>query len=277
MMKRIYFYWLGVLLIGLATSCSSTKNMKKGVAIGNLSEAEYMEELINRSPGWEAITAKMALSVDLNGKGPTKVNGTLRMKRDEVIQLSITPFLGIEVARAEISPDGVLVMDRMNKRYVQVSFDELKNLAKADLDFHALQALFLNELFLPGKKVLTARDVSAFRVRPENEHAVVEVKNGKRFDYRFRTHTADGLLKESHVGLSGTRYGVNWRYDNFRPLEQKQFPESMTVSFEGAKKPVVAVFRLSRLSTNSDWEARTEVPKKYERIELQDLLKQLIK
>lgn len=48
------------------------------------------------------------------------------MKRDEVIQLSIAPFLGIEVARAEISPDGVLVMDRMNKRYVQVPFDELK-------------------------------------------------------------------------------------------------------------------------------------------------------
>ena len=50
-----------------------------------------------------------------------------------------------------------------------------------------------------------------------------------------------------------------------------------TVSFEGAAKPVTAVFELSRLSTNKDWEAHTEVPGKYERIELQDLLKQLIK
>lgn len=277
MMKRIYFYLFSALLIVFVSSCSSTRNMKKGVSIGNLSEAEYMEELINRSPVWDAVTAKMSLAVDLNGKGPTKVSGTLRMKRDEVIQLSLTPFLGIEVARAEISPDGVLVMDRMNKRYVQVSFDELKNLAKADLDFHTLQALFLNEIFLPGKKVLTARDIPAFTVRPENENAVIEVKNGKRFTYLFRTHTNDGLLKESHIGLSGTRYGVNWHYDKFRPLEQKQFPGSMTVSFEGANKPVTAVFELSRLSTNKDWEAHTEVPKKYERIELQDLLKQLIK
>ena len=77
--------------------------------------------------------------------------------------------------------------------------------------------------------------------------------------------------------MGSTRYGINWRYDKFRPLEQKQFPASMTVSFEGAKQPVTAVFELSRLSTNKDWESHTEVPQKYEKIELQDLLKQLIK
>ncbi len=277
MMKRIYFYLLSVLLVIMVSSCSSTRNMKKGVSIGNLSETEYMEELINRSPSWDALTAKMSLAVDLNGKGSTRVNGSLRMKRDEVIQISITPFLGIEVARAEISPQGVLVMDRMNKRYVQVSFSELKNLAKADLDFHTLQALFLNELFLPGKKNLTARDVSAFVVRPESENAVIEVKNPKRFVYRFRTNTNDGLLKESHIGLSGTRYGLDWRYDKFRLLEKKQFPGYMLVSFEGGKKPVTAAFELSRLSTNSDWQTHTEVPGKYRKVELQDLLKQLIK
>ena len=79
--------------------------------------------------------------------------------------------------------------------------------------------------------MLTVCDISSFAVRPENENALIEVKNGKHFAYRFRTNTNDGLLKESHIGLSGTRYGINWRYDKFRPLEQKQFPASMTVSF----------------------------------------------
>lgn len=277
MMKRVYFCLLGALLVLFVSSCSSTRNVKKGESIGNLSGTEYMEELINRSPAWEAITAKVAMAVDLNGKGPVRVNGSLRMKRGEVIQISIAPFLGIEVARAEISPDGVLVMDRMNKRYVQVSFDELKKLANADLDFHTLQALFLNELFLPGKKTLTSRDVSAFSVRPENELAVIEVKNARRFSYRFRAGAADGLLKESYIGLSGTQYGVNWRYDKFRPLENKRFPGYMLVSFEGGKKPVTAVFEFSRLSVNGDWKVHTEVPGKYEKVELLDLLKQLIR
>lgn len=180
MMKRIYIYLFGAVLLAFVSSCSSTKSMKKSVSIGNLSETEYMTEVLNRAPAWDALTAKMSMAVDLNGKGATKISGTIRMKRDEVIQLSLTaPFIGIEVARAEISPDGILVMDRLNKRYVQVSFAELKGLAKADLDFHSLQALFLNEIFLPGKTTLSARDISAFTVHPENEHAVLEVKERK--------------------------------------------------------------------------------------------------
>lgn len=279
MMKRIYIYLFGAVLLTLVSSCSSTKSMKKSVSIGNLSETEYMTEVLNRVPAWDALTAKMSMAVDLNGKGATKVNGTIRMKRDEVIQLSLTaPLIGFEVVRAEISPDGILVMDRMNKRYVQVSFAELKGLAKADLDFHSLQALFLNEIFLPGKKTLSARDISAFTVHPENENAVLlEVKNGKKFAYRFRTTANEGLLKESHIRLAGTSYGLRWKYDEFRSLEKKQFPSRMLVSFEGGKKPVTATFDLSRLSTNSDWDTHTDVPKKYDKVELQDLLKQLIK
>lgn len=131
MMKRIYIYLFGAVLLAFVSSCSSTKNMKKSVSIGNLSETEYMTEVLNRAPAWDALTAKMSMAVDLNGKGATKISGTIRMKRDEVIQLSLTaPFIGIEVARAEISPDGILVMDRLNKRYVQVSFAELKGLAR---------------------------------------------------------------------------------------------------------------------------------------------------
>ena len=115
MMKRIYIYLFGAVLLAFVSSCSSTKNMRKSVSIGNLSETEYMTEVLNRAPAWDALTAKMSMAVDLNGKGATKISGTIRMKRDEVIQLSLTaPFIGIEVARAEISPDGILVMDRLN-------------------------------------------------------------------------------------------------------------------------------------------------------------------
>lgn len=124
---------------------------------------------------------------------------------------------------------------------------------------------------------MTASDVSAFIVHPETENAVLEVKNGKRFAYRFHTTTGEGILKRTYIGLAGTGYGLDWKYDKFRPLDQKQFPSHMAVSFEGGKEPVTATFDFSRLSVGSDWEVHTEVPKKYEKVELQDLLKQLIK
>ena len=276
-MTRRIFQLLGiVLMVALFASCSASKSIKKSHSIEGMTETEFVENAIENASGWAALTAKMSLTLDLGGKGETKVSGTLRIKKGEVVQLSIAPLLGIEVARAEISPDGILVIDRMNKRYVEVSFAEVKTLVKADLDFHTLQALFLNELFLPGKGDLTARDASSFKVEPEAEGVWLNVKRAKRFGYHFLTEAPEALLKESYIGLNGTPYGLRWKYDDFRALERKQFPVDMKLAFEGGKKPVKAAFALSRLSTNGDWEARTEVSKKYEKVELEEILKILL-
>jgi hypothetical protein len=277
-MSKCFYHIIGVAVLVLAFfSCSSTKTLKKSHSIEGMTETEFVENAIENASGWEALTAKMSLTLDLGGKGETKVSGTLRIKKGEVVQLSIAPLLGIEVARAEISPDGILVIDRMNKRYVEVSFAEVKALAKADLDFHTLQALFLNELFLPGKGDLTARDASSFKVEPEAEGVWLNVKRAKRFGYHFLTEAPEALLKESYIGLNGTPYGLRWKYDDFRALERKQFPVDMELAFEGGRKPVKAALALSRLSTNGDWEARTEVSKKYEKVELEEILKILLK
>lgn len=277
MMKRLYHIVGIMVLVVLLASCSSTKSLKKAHSIEGMDAVEYVENVIANAGGWDALTAKMSLSLDLGDKGATKVNGTLRVKKGEVIQMSIAPVLGIEVARAEISPDGVLVIDRVHKRYVKVSFAEVKALANADLDFHTLQALFLNELFLPGKGTLSARDASSYQVKMETDGILLDVKKTKRFSYQFLTQVPEALLKESIIALKGTPYRLEWNYGTFRPLGQKLFPTDMQVAFKGGKKPVKANVFLSRLSTNGDWDTHTEVSRKYEKVELEDILKLLLK
>ena len=277
MSKRICIYAWALLLTLLAAACSSTKGLKKSNSIEHLSEAEYMEKVLSHSAEWEAVTAKMTVSLNLNGKSTGKVGGTLRIKRGEVIQLSLTPFFGIEVGRAEISPEGMLVIDRMNKRYVQVSFEELKALCNVNLTYHILESLFLNEMFLPEKDRLTAKDRSAFDWSIASPQVALDAKKTKTFAYRFLTESPEGLLKESIISLPGTAYALNWKYDKFQPLGQSSFPASMFVSFAGGKKPSDATFSLSRLSTDSDWETRTEVSRKYQKVELEDLIKTLLK
>jgi hypothetical protein len=111
----------------------------------------------------------------------------------------------------------------------------------------------------------------------EAEGVLLSVKRAKRFSYEFLTEAPQALLKESLIGLNGTPYVLRWKYTDFRRLAQKQFPADMQLAFEGGKKPVKASFALSRLSTDADWETRTKVSKKYERVELVDLLKLLLK
>ena len=254
------------------TSCSTTKNAKKSHSIDGFDEAEYVEKVISLQKGWEALTARMTLELNIDGRKTTKLGGTLRVKRGEVIQLSLAPFLGIEIGRAEISPEGMLVVDRVNKRYVRVSFEELNVLSKINLSYDLLQALFLNEMYVPGKDGLSERD---FKWKVEADEVIWEVRKNKPLSCHYTTGISEGRLERSRINLTGTPYGVAWEYTDFRSLAQGLFPSHMEAVFEGSRRPLVAMIDLSRLSVNNDWETHTQVSSKYEKVELSDLIKML--
>ena len=144
MKRNLFFYLLAGFVALLVASCSSTRRMQKTPMIGGLTGTDYMEKVIEWAPRWQCVTGKVALNLN-TGKSANKVSATLRIKRGDVIQLSVAPLLGIEVARMEITPEGILVVDRMNKRYVRESFGAISELAHVDLNFNMLQSLFLNE------------------------------------------------------------------------------------------------------------------------------------
>lgn len=83
------------------------------------------------------------------------------MKRDQMIRISLR-MLGFEVGVMEFTPADVLVIDRFNKQYVRAAYNEVGFLRQAGLDFYSLQALFWNELFLPGQHQLTTSDLKRF-------------------------------------------------------------------------------------------------------------------
>ena len=139
-------------------SCSISRNIKTSPFIEGMSESEYVEKVSLHQKGWETLSARLSLELDVDGRKTHKLAGSLRVKRGEVIQLSLAPVLGIEIGRAEITPDGLLVIDRMNKRYVQLAYSELEEFSHVDLSYELLQALVLNEMFVPGESAWNERD-----------------------------------------------------------------------------------------------------------------------
>ena len=276
MNRKIGIYACWALLTLLLISCSSTKKLGKS-DVSTFSETEYMEKMLFRTLGWNAITAKMSVELNLNGKTTGKINGTLRVKRGEVIQMLLVPFLGIEVGRVEISPDGLQIIDRINKRYVLISFEELKTKIHVNLSYPIIEALFLNEVFLPYKDKLTVRDKSSFDWMLAFPEIVLRVKKSKTFSYQFLTEAPEGWLHQTRIGLTGTSYALNWKYDDFKLLEQSVFPAYMQMSIEGMKEPISVMFNLSRLSIDDDWKGRTEISRKYQKVELEEVIKMLLK
>lgn len=92
--------------------------------------------------------ARIHVNVELRGQN-ISTRGNLRMRKDEVIQISLLdPFLNItEVGRLEISPDNVLLINRIHNEYVIATYDELNTLAHISpaLSFPLIQDYFWRE------------------------------------------------------------------------------------------------------------------------------------
>ena len=277
-MKRFVVYlFIFVFTAAALSSCASHKGLTEQMTIAGLTGTEYLEEVIRLAPSWDCVTGKATLTLDLGSKGVGSITASLKMKRDEAIRLTVAPVLGIEVARLEIRPDGLLVLDRMDKRYVFVDFAELSRLTQTELDFNVLQCLFLGELFLPGKSRLEPSDASSFSLELQPDYAHLTAKEGRHFQYSFRTSLTRPQLLRSDISLRRTPYGITWDYSDFKQLDGKLFPQHSQLTVRGAGTPVSLGIQLSKLSVKSGWDARTEVPSKYREVTLDEILKLITK
>lgn len=91
-------------------------------------------------------TSKVKVTITQEGKEIT-TNGNLRMRYGDVIQLTLVdPLVGIaEIGRIELSPNKILIIDRVNKRYVDTTYEEFSAFKSRNIDFNTIQDFFWQE------------------------------------------------------------------------------------------------------------------------------------
>ena len=105
------------------------------------------------------LSSKVQLTIPNKG-GSITVNGTMKLVSGERMQLSfLMPIIRSEIARLEITPDDVLVIDRMGKRYVQASRKELKDILPKKADFAHLEKMLFDASKPRGKTSLTGKEL----------------------------------------------------------------------------------------------------------------------
>ena len=164
-MKRIVFLLLVVVVLA---GCKSSKHL--ATSEKNVQVSSYL-------------TSKLQLTIPGKKGGSMSVGGTMKMKTHERVQISLLmPILRTEVARVEVTPDGVLLVDRMNKRFVRATKDELKGMLPKNAspmtltdsdnaEFSRLEKILLDASFPGGKTELSGKDIGI----PSLEKAKVQL------------------------------------------------------------------------------------------------------
>lgn len=117
------------------------------------------------------LSSKLQLTVP-NKDSSITLSGTMKLKGGERLQLSLLmPIIRSEVMRMDITPDEVLLVDRMNKRYVRASRQELKDVLPPEADFNKLQKMLFNASRPGAKAELTGSELGI----PKMEKAKVRL------------------------------------------------------------------------------------------------------
>ena len=157
-------------------------------------------------------------------------------------------------------------------------------LADNGLSFYSLQALFWNQLFLPGEKAVGEQMLQRFTCSLADVATTVPMgyKSGK-IEYQWKASKATAQITGAGANYESTGHGKSsliWTYDNFRSFDGRQFPLSqqfaVTTDITGRQQAVQLTVKMSSPKNSADWDVETQLSGKYKKIEAQDILKKLM-
>ncbi len=268
-----------VLLVGCGSHKPFTDN---GLGKGPFAPESYVQVIEAKQTPEQNLTAKVKVTIQM-GEKSISTSGMLRMKKNDVIQLSLVdPLLGIaEIGRMEFTRLHVLIIDRFNKQYIDVPYDEVSFLKRANIDFFTLQALFWNQVFEPGQPTVDASHFTFTNNEgntPKNKGTVLMTYQDKLLNYMFQTLAPNGTLQRTAIS-SNRDDSAQFAFDyaKFGKFEHSSFPREMTMSFVMGQRQASLHFSLSSLHNNSDWNARTPIPSKYKKADPEKIFNSLVR
>lgn len=214
MNKRLYFLFF-CLAIVVAACGKKTLSFKDAMAADDFAvdnvDFDYM-----------STSSKIRFS---NDDKNLSANASIRLKKDSIIWVAVTPGFGIEAARGIITRDSVIFVNRLNKEYSAFDFKELSQEFNFKIDFNLLQSVILGNMPVePADDDLVKKEANYFLVRQQN--GAVTVSNF--IDTRSLKLERISMLdkgKEEVMGKTRTRNNeLVLTYSDFQQLEDQIFP-----------------------------------------------------
>jgi len=275
-MNRILKMVAGCMVAALMlTACRSQRALTKDTDVADVTfvQQDFLQMVNNRMLATPCVTAKMDFSASLGGQEVT-VDGNLKMKRDDVIRIQLVAYGIMEVGILEFTQEDVLMINRLQKQYVRVDYNDIDFFKSNGINFFSLQALFWNELFVPGEKY---PETDRFLAVPDGSGVKIRLDAG-RMDYEWLADRNTGRIdsmKACHRRGNSMDAEMAWHYKAFKTLAKQVFPTDIGMQLKTGGKVLSMGLKLKSLGTDEDWKMRTSVSKKYQKVEAEDIFRKL--
>ena len=276
-MKRQNKYIALGLFLGIAILVSSCKTSHKiqSIALTAHSAEERIGLIQGQALPYKTFSGNLRFGIKPGmNHGNMTTDAQLKIVKNEMIQLSLRiPVLGSEAARINISPQQIVIVDRIHKMYFVESMENLKKHFPFDFDFYSLQSLFTNQLFIAGKQELTPYDCTSFNYREDEFSATLNQKDSRGIVYDFTSDYSHRILK-TEVYKSDKAVDMNWDYSDFgRTSGNRLFPMKMNMTLTIPNDLVSMNLNFVSVDVDAPFELKADIPQKYKQIDLDQAIK----
>lgn len=274
-MKALDYYLIllsSVILLGINACKPKKEIIRATLHTTEKAENELFSDILSNQLDFSTFSAKLNISLS-NAKHAMASKANLKIINDQILQLSVQPLFGIEIFRFYIDNDTVVILDRMNKRYVKESINELKNRYPVEFDYHTLQSLFTNKLFLGANKVLTPSDYTQFTYgKTTTNYYLKSINNDSSITYLF-TIDGDDRITFSHLFHPTNKYSLQWSYSDFKQLGICIFPYKGRIEVNSPKHKLDIEMNYTDIVLNEPMELSITIPKGYTQTNFSDIIK----
>lgn len=271
--KQIIIFLLGIIVVVGLHSCKSKKQIVAAAPVEKKMDVDLFTDILNNQFSFKTFSSKLNLNLS-SGTKSLSSKASLRIVKDKAIQLSVQPLFGVEMLCLYADRDSLVLLDRMNKRYVKESIEDVKKMYPMGFDYKMLQSLLTNQVFVSGQTDVIYSDYDKFSTgQLSNMHYLlksVDKKSG--IEYSF---TIDGndRVALTHLMEPKDYYSMNWRYDDFVMESHKIFPRKMDVALASTKRKVNVGLEFSGITLDEDFDLQVSVPGSYTRATISDIVK----
>lgn len=267
-----------------SSSSSAATTSSKAQQSEAVKKLTFVQKVYDNQVYAKNIVGNMSFNLQVSGKDVT-VPGSIHMRKDQVIRLQLfIPILGTEVGRLEFTPTYVLIIDRLHKEYIKADYTQVDFLKKQGINFYSLQALFWNQLLVPGVQKVSESDLKKFDARLDEagDHVPVSIQYGN-MDYAWQADRSTGRINAATVTYKDSRSGASSatiQYGDFKSVGVNQFPASqhltLSANVDGKRRDMKLNIEMNSVKTDSNWDTESEISSKYKQVSPEDVLGKLM-
>lgn len=254
------------------TSCSPSR---KAIKIPIKEEgADYLfGKLKEKELRFDWFNAKFSAEYENKGKS-NSFSGQIRIRKDSLIWISLTPMLGIEAIRLMITQDSVKLINRLNDTYFIGDYESVNRFLNTNIDFDLLQAVLLgNDLqFYEDGKFRATVDQGEYKlstagraklkkfVRNSHENLKIFIQNIWLDALTFKiTHAEVKEMRRDNIKLESF-------YGDFKEVAGQLFPNDMKYTI-WAENTIRVKAGFSRIQINEPQQFPFKIPASYTKVQ----------